>query len=89
MTTTPVQTKHLVIGSTLDNGAIVIDYRADEGESDGWYLPGGVVLAMFNGADPYVTWNYGVRADGTVTCSNGHYFDMIEPAVADFLRRAA
>ena len=72
------------------NGATVVDYVWSERDFDGSVNPGGKVLALWDGsADPYVTWNFTVLEDGSLVCSTGHYFDTLEPAVADFQRRKA
>lgn len=80
------------LGKVIEsNGAIVVDYAWTERDFDGSVNPGGTVLAIRQayGADEYVTWNFTVREDGQVFCNTGHYFDMLEPAVADFQRRKA
>lgn len=75
------------IGAVLPNGATVVDFTSDLAIGPG---PGGVVLCTASGlsADPYVTWNWWVNDKGVICCSTGHYFDRLEPAVADFDRRA-
>ena len=73
------------------NGAIVIDYAWNMRDFDGSVNPGGAVLALrpHTSADQFVTWHFTVREDGQVFCNTGHYFDTLEPAVADFQRRKA
>ena len=74
------------IGTVLPNGATVVEYTVDHDTS----LAGGVVLCTANGlsADPFVTWNWWANPEGEICCSTGHYFDRLEPAVADFKKRA-
>ena len=72
------------VGMVLPNGATVVDFTVDNA-----YV-GGFVLCTAHGlsADPFVTWNWWVSDKGAFCCSTGHYFDRLEPAVADFKKRA-
>ena len=74
------------LGKVLPNGATVVDYTVD----NLGYGTGGVVLCTAHGlsADPFVTWNWWISTEGVICCSTGHYFDRLEPAVADFKKRA-
>jgi hypothetical protein len=81
---------HPVIGSTLDNGALVIDIRREASE-DGRAL--GYVLAMTNHTTPtfveYATWAYVVDERGQVT-TGGHYFEKdLSKALSDLEKRFA
>ncbi len=73
------------IGLVLPNGATVVDFTVDNLGSG----VGGVVLCTAHGlsADPFVTWNWWVNTEGEICCSTGHYFDRLQPAVADFDKR--
>lgn len=76
----------MFIGASLPNGATVVDFTSDPfGDAHG-----GVVLCTAGNmsADPFVTWNWWVNTEGEICCSSGHYFDRLEPAVADFSKRA-
>ena len=75
-------------GVTMSNGAVVIDYHFDGLDSTSNGTPGGIVLAVADWSpDPYVTWTFQVEGD-SIECYNGHYFDTIEAAMADFKKRA-
>ena len=73
------------VGLVLPNGATVVDFTVD----NLGHGTGGVVLCTAHGlsADPFVTWNWWISIEGVINCSTGHYFDRLQPAVADFDKR--
>ena len=73
------------IGLVLPNGGTVVDFTVD----NLGHGTGGVVLCTAHGlsADPFVTWNWWISTEGVINCSTGHYFDRLQPAVADFDKR--
>jgi len=80
------QVSNMKIGLVLPNGATVVDYVVDKlGTNAGGYV---LCTAQFLSADPFVTWHWWVGDSGAIACSNGHYFDTLEAAVADFKKRA-
>jgi hypothetical protein len=79
---------HPVIGSTLDNGALVLDTR-HEADDNGRAL--GYVLALVPHGSPtfaeYATWAYVVDERGQVTTA-GHYHEKnLSKALMDLDRR--
>jgi hypothetical protein len=74
------------VGMTLPNGATVIDYDIEVIRTGGGVMQGTVLALDHASPDPYITWTF-LEEDGIIITINGHYFDVIEEAVADYRNR--
>lgn len=73
-------------GDTLPNGATVLDRHWKSTEHIGSQLPYGIVLAKTD--HEYVTWEFSVEDDGTISTYWGHYHsEDLHAAVLDFVER--
>jgi hypothetical protein len=80
------------IGERLPNGALLVDrtWTRTEDWADGLVYHEAVVLCVLNHGQrrEFATWIYCLDPrQGEVTIS-GHYFDSIEQAVADYVKRS-
>lgn len=65
-------------GDVLPNGATLIAHRP---RGDGAVI----ILALYTGVSPYVTWV--TNHSNPAATDQGHYFNTLAPAVADYERR--
>jgi hypothetical protein len=78
-------------GDRTKNGAVIVDIKP------AWDSSGYIALCLWTEdrqtaepyqrtVDPYVTWFVRVQDEGIV-CYQGHYYDLLSPAVDDFNSR--
>lgn len=77
--------KPLTRGALLPNGAIIIDFAcfATDQRPDGLVKHGRVLALRTESPDPFVVWFYVEHPDHSLYTHGGHYYDQLEPALAD------
>jgi hypothetical protein len=72
----------------LENGARAVQYAWTQPEPRHGTRAHGIVLAHDeHDYNPWITWMFVAREDGTVFCESGHYFPEYEAAHEDYLER--
>jgi len=75
----------LTIGALLPNGATIIDFVcfATDQRPEGLVKHGRVLALRTDSPDPFVVWFYVEHPDRSLYTHGGHYYDQLEPALAD------
>lgn len=88
LTEKPVPTprkRPLKRGSLLPNGATIIDFKnsAFDIRPEGIFGHGRLLAVSPTSPDPFVVWFFVEYPDCSLFTHGGHYYDQLEPALAD------